>query len=156
MLTALSRYATFVPLILRLGLGTTLLFAHGLPKLLEGPERWESTGRAMQALGLGFAPMFWGVAAVATEMVGGLLLLLGLFVRPATAALLFVMFVAASQNLATSGNLTGGRAHPIDAATGLLALLVLGAGRYSLDTKLGLTSSGDTAGSRQQARAQVI
>lgn len=155
MLDALSRYTTFVPLILRLGLGMTLFFAHGMPKLLEGPERWESTGRAMQALGLGFAPMFWGVTAVATEMVGGLLLLVGLFVRPATAALLFVMFVAASQNLATAGNLTGGRAHPIDAATGLLALLILGAGQYSLDAKLGFTRSGDT-GARPQARAQAV
>jgi putative oxidoreductase len=138
MMKSLAAYSDSAPLILRIGLGLTQLFAHGIPKLLEGPERWEALGRAMGTLGITFAPMFWGFMAGAVETVGGLLLLVGLAVRPTSVALLFVMFVAAAQNVATAGSLAGGRAHPIDAGVGLLALLVLGAGKYSLDRKWGL------------------
>jgi putative oxidoreductase len=139
MLTFLGAYVDRVPLILRVGLGLTLVFSHGLPKLLEGPERWQALGGAMASVGITFAPMFWGFMAGATELAGGVLLLIGLAVRPAAAINLFVMFVAAMQNIMTAGSLGGGRAHPVDAGVALLALLVLGAGQYySLDAKLGL------------------
>ena len=136
MLKSLGNYIESVPLILRIGLGATQLFAHGLPKLME-PERWEATGRAMGNLGINFAPVFWGFMAGFSEAVCGLFLLIGLFVRPSCVILLWVMFVAAAQNVITAGSLAGGRAHPIDAGVGLLALLVLGAGKYSLDRKFG-------------------
>jgi putative oxidoreductase len=123
-------------LILRVMLGLTLVFSHGLPKVME-PDRWEATGRAMQSLGVGFAPTFFGFMAGASELVAGLLFLVGLAVRPAAAVMIFVMFVAASQSLVTAGTLGGGRAHPIDAAAGYLVVLLLGAGSYSLDRKFG-------------------
>jgi putative oxidoreductase len=152
MMKSLAAYSDSASLILRIGLGLTQLFAHGIPKLLEGPERWEGLGRAMGTLGITFAPMFWGFMAGAVETVGGLLLLVGLAVRPTSVALLFVMFVAAAQNVATAGSLAGGRAHPIDAGVGLLALLVLGAGKYSLDRKWGL----DQAPAAQSKSAAVL
>jgi putative oxidoreductase len=127
--------------ILRVLLGLTLVFAHGLPKVLA-PDRWESTGRAMEAIGIGFAPAFWGFMAGATELAAGVLFLVGFAVRPAAAVMVFVMFVAAAQSLATAGTLGGGRAHPIDAAAGYIVVLLLGAGSYSLDRKLGLDASG--------------
>jgi putative oxidoreductase len=111
-----------------------MLFSHGLPKMT--PDRWEGTGRAMAALGITFAPAFWGFMAAITETVGGLFLLIGLLVRPTSAVLIFVLFVAAARNL-LNGSLAGGQAHPIDAGVGFLALLILGAGKYSLDRKLG-------------------
>jgi putative oxidoreductase len=155
MLSSLGRYVDAVPLILRIGLGLTLVFSHGLPKLMEGPERWEALGGAMANIGIGFAPMFFGFMAGAVEFVGGLLLLAGLAVRPAALINLFVMFVAASQNVATAGSLAGGRAHPIDAGVALVALMVLGAGKYySLDAKLGLDAPGEAA-PRSTARATV-
>jgi putative oxidoreductase len=138
MLKSLGKYRDLAPLVLRIGLGTTQFAAHGMPKLLEGPERWERLGAAIQAIGIGFAPLFWGFMAAATETVGGLLLIVGLFVRPTSLVLTFVMFVAAAQNLVETGNLTGGRAHPVDMGIGLLALLLLGAGKHSLDRKFGL------------------
>lgn len=122
--------------ILRVMLGLTLIFSHGLPKVLE-PERWESTGRALQAIGIGFAPTFFGFMAGATELVAGILFVIGLAVRPAAAVMIFVMFVAASRNLGGPG-LAGGNAHPIDAAAGYIVVMLLGAGSYSLDRKLGL------------------
>ena len=136
MLKSLGNYIESVPLVLRIGLGATQLFAHGLPKLME-PERWEATGRAMGNVGINFAPVFWGFMAGFSEAVCGLFLLVGLFVRPSCVVLLWVMFVAAAQNVIVAGSLGGGRAHPIDAGVGLLALLILGAGKYSLDRKFG-------------------
>jgi uncharacterized membrane protein YphA (DoxX/SURF4 family) len=50
---------------------------------------------------------------------------------------LFIMFVASLQSLVTQGSLAGGRAHPIDFAAGALALLLLGAGKMSVDRKIG-------------------
>ena len=155
MLRSLGAYKDSVPLILRIGLGLTLLFAHGIPKLMEGPERWEGLGRAMANIGIGFAPMFWGFMAGAVEAAGGVLLLIGLAVRPAALINLFVMFVAAAQNIATAGSLGGGRAHPIDAGVALLALLVLGAGKYSLDRKLGFDSGKPARSTVQQQNATV-
>ena len=138
MFKSLGKYSSSASLILRLGLGTTMVFAHGLPKGLEGPEGWAQTGRAMASLGVTFAPTFWGAFACFGELIGGILLLVGLFVRPTAMFLISVLFVAAAQNVVNAGSLRGGRAHPIDAGTGLLALVVLGAGKASLDAKMGL------------------
>jgi putative oxidoreductase len=140
MLKFLGKYSDYAPLAIRLLLGTTLVFSHGLPKLMEA-DRWESSGRAMANLGITFAPVFWGFMVGATEALAGVLFWLGLAVRPASLLMLFVMFVAALQNVVNAGSLAGlagGRAHPIDFAAGALALLILGAGAYSLDRKLGL------------------
>jgi putative oxidoreductase len=138
MLKSLGKYSDYAPLVIRVMLGTTLLFSHGVPKLLEGPERWEGSGRAMANIGVTFAPMFWGFMVGFTEALAGLMYWLGLGVRPASVVMLFVMFIAALQNVVNAGSLGGGRAHPVDFAAGALALLILGAGAYSLDRKLGL------------------
>ena len=138
MLKSLGKYSDYAPLVIRVMLGSTLLFAHGIPKLMEGPERWEGSGRAMANIGVTFAPMFWGFMAGFTEALAGLLFWLGLAVRPASVVMVFVMFIAALQNVVNAGSLGGGRAHPVDFAAGALALLILGAGAYSLDRKLGL------------------
>jgi putative oxidoreductase len=137
MLTSLGKYRDFAPTVLRVLLGLTLVFAHGLPKVME-PERWENTGRAMASIGITFMPVFWGFMAGATELLAGILFLIGLAVRPSAALMVFVMFVAAAQSVMTVGNLGGGRAHPVDFAAGAIALMILGAGAYSLDRKLGL------------------
>ncbi len=136
MLTFLGQYRHLAPLVLRVMLGLTLVFSHGLPKVMA-PDRWEATGRAMGALGITFAPVFWGFMAGATELAAGVLFLIGLAVRPAAATMVFVMFVAAAQSLVTRGTLGGGQAHPVDFAAGAIALLILGAGVYSLDRQLG-------------------
>ena len=141
MMKSLGKYRDYVPLLLRLMLGFTLLFAHGLPKLLA-PNRWESTGRAMEGLGIDFAPVFFGFMAAFTEVLAGLLFWLGLAVRPAAVVMIWVMFVAVARDVAgvwpNLGDLGGSNAHPMDFAAAALALLILGAGAYSLDRKLGL------------------
>jgi hypothetical protein len=51
--------------------------------------------------------------------------------------MLWVMFVAALRSVLMGAGLRGGNAHPIDFASGAVALLLLGAGKYSLDKKFG-------------------
>ncbi|MGE3843706.1 MAG: DoxX family protein [Vicinamibacterales bacterium] len=155
MLTSLSKYTEIVPLFLRVFLGMTMLFSHGIPKLME-PERWEATGKAMASIGIGFAPTFWGFMAGATEALGGALLLLGLFVRPTSAVLIFVLFVAAAQNVMTAGSLGGGRAHPVDAMAGFIALLILGAGQYSLDWKFGFAGGASQRSTGRPAEVGAV
>ena len=136
MFKSLGKYADYLPVLLRLGLGLTFVFAHGLPKVLEGPEGWAGTGKAMASLGITFWPTFWGAFADFGELIGGILLLVGLFVRPTALFLLSILFVAGAQNVVTAGSLRGGRAHPVDTASAMVGLLILGAGKYSLDEKL--------------------
>ena len=94
----------------------------------------------MANLGITFAPVFFGFMAGATELTAGILFLIGLAVRPASVMVLFIMFVAALNNVVSAGGLSGlqgGRSHPMDFAAGTLALLILGAGRMSIDRKIG-------------------
>ena len=152
MLSFLGNFKDLAPIFLRLMLGMTMLFSHGLPKLLA-PDRWEGTGNAMASIGITFAPAFWGFMAGATETLGGVLLIVGLATRPTSAVLVFVLLVAVAQNLVVAGSLGGGRAHPVDAAAGLLALMVIGAGKWSLDHKFGLDKTAVTASPQSPALA---
>jgi len=104
------------------------------------PDRWEREGQAMANLGITFAPVFWGFMAGATELLAGVLFLIGLAVRPSAAIVVFIMFVAGLNNVVGAGSLAGlqgGRSHPVDFAAGTIALLILGAGMYSVDRKIG-------------------
>jgi putative oxidoreductase len=101
-------------LVLRVGIGIMFLL-HGAPKLFGGPSKWTGVGGAMGNLGITFMPAFWGFMAGLAEFGGGLLLILGLFVRPAAAFLIFTMFVAAMNHIAGGDGIMGasqiGRAH---------------------------------------------
>ncbi len=121
-------------LVLRLGLGTAFM-AHGLPKLLGGTEMWERVGGAMGNLGISFAPAMWGFMAALAEAGGGALLLLGLFTRPAAAAMAFTMLVAALFHI---GRGDGFRewSHAAEALIVFASIVLLGAGRLSLDRRL--------------------
>jgi putative oxidoreductase len=63
--------------------------------------------------------------------------MIGLFVRPASAFLIFTMFVVCVQSFVNNGMLTGARAHPLELGIAYTALLFLGAGKFSLDRKFG-------------------
>ena len=137
MLKIFGKYRDYASLPIRILLGLTLLFAHGLPKLTS-PDRWLGEGENMAHLGITFAPVFWGFMAASTETLAGVLFLIGLAVRPAALTMTFVMLVAALAQIERTGALRGGAAHPVDFAAGAIALLILGAGAYSLDRKWGL------------------
>ena len=69
---------------------------------------------------------------------GGLCLLIGLFVRPAAAFLILTMFVICVYHLGNSGTLMMARAHAVELGIGYTALLFMGAGKFSVDRKFGL------------------
>jgi putative oxidoreductase len=115
-------------LILRLGMGGMFVY-HGLPKLLGGPARWESLGRALRAVGIDFAPTFFGFMAGMAEAGGGLCLALGIAFRPALAMLASTMVVAAAFHL-DRGDGFGKASHAIEAAIVFGSLLLIGPGRY--------------------------
>jgi putative oxidoreductase len=131
----LDKYQDLGLLILRLGLGAMFLY-HGAPKLFGGVETWVKVGAAMKFVGLGFAPAFWGFMAAFAEFVGGLLLMTGLFFRPALLLLIVTMAVAVSMKFATGAGLFGA-SQALEDGIVFVSLLFIGPGKYSLDRKLG-------------------
>ena len=108
---------------------------HGAPKLFAGPEKWSGLGMAVSSLGVPVTPAFWGFMASFSEFFGGICLALGLFSRIASSLLLVTMGVAASWHLRRGNGLTGS-SHPIELGVAFLFLLLVGAGRFSLDARL--------------------
>ncbi|MGM0461668.1 MAG: DoxX family protein [Fibrobacterota bacterium] len=123
-------------LFLRIGIGITMML-HGVPKLLGGPEQWTNIGTmGMGALGITFAPAFWGLIAALSEALGGLLLILGKYVRPAAFFLFFTMLAAALFHL-SQGSGFKGSAHAIELAVLFAALFIIGEPKLTPDLLFG-------------------
>lgn len=121
-------------LVLRIGIGIMFIW-HGFPKLSAGPELWANLGKAMEFLGIGFAPAFWGFMAAFAECVGGVCLIIGLGFRAAAALMAITMFVAASMHIGKGDGLKGA-AHAVELCIVFISLLITGAGRFSLADKM--------------------
>lgn len=119
-------------LVLRIGIGATFLFVHGGPKLLAGPEKWTQLGGAMGLLGITFVPVFWGFMAAISEALGGLLLMLGAFVRPAALLMFITMGVASFLHHSRGESFM----HPLELSIVFLALIIGGGGRYALGCRI--------------------
>ena len=122
-------------LVLRVGIGIMEAWVHGWPKLVGGPERWKKLGAAVEIFGIHFVPTFWGFCAMAAEFGGGILLVLGLFTRPAAASILVTMVVASTRHLSRGEGMSEA-SHAIELGIVMGSLLFLGPGRYSLDARL--------------------
>ncbi|MBL7756059.1 MAG: DoxX family protein [Chitinophagaceae bacterium] len=121
-------------LILRIVLGTTMAFMHGWLKLTGGVEGWESLGKTMQHVGIGFFPVFWGFMAMLIEVGGGICLILGVAVRPVAGAMLLVMCMALIANLA-EGYGWEGSVEILEVSAILVCLLLLGSGGIKVGGK---------------------
>jgi putative oxidoreductase len=119
-------------LVLRVGIGLSFV-GYGAPKLLGGPPVWEDLGQAMKYLGIRFAPAAWGFLAAVSELFGGMALVAGWLVRPAAFFLVCTMCVATAQHIGRGDGYSGGAFHSIEMGVVGLSLLLMGAGRYSLD-----------------------
>ncbi|MEX0661855.1 MAG: DoxX family protein [Balneolaceae bacterium] len=121
-------------LILRIGLGL-LFIGHGYPKVMGGPEKWESVGSAMSYLGIDSLHAVFGFLAASAELFGGIFLILGLYTLPTLIVLLLTMFVAFIQQ-SFSGAGYPAIAYPLSMATVFIALFFIGPGKKSMDDKL--------------------
>lgn len=130
--TSLDRFRNFGLLLLRIGIGGMYIVIHGGRKLAGGPELWENVGGAMSNFGIDFLPMMWGFAAGAIELIGGILIVLGLLFRPAVLMILSVMIVAAQAELL---NPAGTPFWPIEMGIVMIGLFFIGPGSFAVDER---------------------
>ena len=133
-LQTLDRHRNKGLLLLRVGIGI-MFMCHGLPKLIAGPAAWTKLGGATAAIGVHFAPTFMGFMAAISEFGGGLLLVLGLFTRPACLFLFSTMIVATMMHI-QKGDPFGKYSHALEAGILFFSLFFIGPGKVSLDEKL--------------------
>ncbi len=130
-----------VSLVLRLGIGLSMLIFHGWGKITGGPERWSGIGSNMSNLGITFAPTMWGFLAAAAESIGSMLLIVGLVTRPAATVLAITMIVAMARHLGLPEGEPGagwkGASHALELFVVYLTLVLTGPGQYAADRMLG-------------------
>jgi putative oxidoreductase len=125
--------------ILRIVLGG-ILIPHGCQKLFGLFGGMGFTGNAALFDRLGYTPgVFWGTLVGCTEIIGGVLLVLGLFTRFAAAAVLIFMIEAVKFTSARGGFFwsTQGFEYPLLIGACALFFLIRGGGNYSLDRGIG-------------------
>ena len=125
----MNKNTDYAALTLRLALGTMFL-AHGLTKLLV----FTPAGTAQFFASIGF-PGFFAYPIIAFEIIGGVLLILGVLTRFISALAVVQLFVAATVHFGNGwafGNSGGGWEYPIFLSITALALAFLGDGALSL------------------------
>ena len=130
----LGKYRNTGLFIIRVGLGIMMIM-HGFPKLSGGIETWVKVGGSMKVVGIDFFPAFWGFMAAASEAIGGLFLILGLFFRPVNLLLIFTMLIATLVHLSDPQQGFMDASSAIELGIVFFGLLFLGPGKYSLDKK---------------------
>lgn len=121
-----SRATDLGLLVLRLGFGLALAFAHGLGKLPP------SEGFVQATAGLGFPlPVLFAWAAALSEFLGGLLIAIGLATRPAAIFISITMTVAAF--VQHGADPFAEKELALLYLVSALTLVLTGAGRFSLD-----------------------
>jgi len=136
-------YRNVAPVFLRIGAGIGFI-NHGWAKLVRGPEHFASL---LEQLHIPFSH-FMAWTSTLIELLGGFALLIGLFVSLVTLPLLCTMLVAMFSihihygfsavktiGLTPQGPLFGPPGYEINMIyiSCLMALMLLGAGRYSID-----------------------
>lgn len=122
-------YINFGLLFYRIALGASM-FYHGYLKWLSGSEGLYKVGAMLAPLGVSGGYELLGTAAAIAEMLGGILIILGLFTR--IGALLLVGTLAVATILHINGNFFGWD-YPSQMAFAAIMLFFAGAGRYSFD-----------------------
>jgi putative oxidoreductase len=120
-------------LLIRLGVGLSMMLFHGYGKISGGPETWEKVGANMATLGLDFLPVFWGFMAAFAEFFGSFFLVLGVLFRPAAALLAFTMLVAVVRHMSLPPEAAGagwsGASHALELLAVYVGLLAAGPGK---------------------------
>ena len=116
--------------LLRVAVGVIMII-HGVPKFLGGTEILKEVGSAMVNLGVTYVPVFWGFMAAFSEVLGGLLLIVGFLFRPACFLLGFTMVIATLLEYSTESSFRS-VAHPLTMTFLFFSFMFIGPGRWSL------------------------
>ena len=127
----------FAEPILRIALGG-ILIPHGMQKLFGAFGGMGLTANAALFQKLGYSPgMFWGTLVGLTELVGGIMLIIGLFTRFAAAAVFIFMIVAVKFTSAKGFFWSaGGFEFPLLIGVCALYFLLRGGGPWSVDHRV--------------------
>lgn len=125
--------ARFAPVLVRIIVGVVGV-VHGWPKMKDIGGFIESVGK----MGIPLAPVF-GTAAVMSEFIGGIVLILGLFGRWAAFFFACVMAVAVFKVHGPNGFLSkaNGYEYPLVLLIASLSIVLSGSGPLSVDRLLG-------------------
>ena len=141
-LSPMNRLAEFAPLVVRIIAGI-IMAAHGFQKLQAGPGNF---GEFLAQLGVPL-PTLMGYVVTLVELVGGILLIVGLFSRLAALLLtidLVVAILLVKVNVGLIAPAQQGAGAELDLAliAGFLVILFAGPGSLSLDRTLGIEEEG--------------
>lgn len=143
----LKSNAGFAAIVLRVPVGI-ILIAHGAQKLFGwfGGYGLEGTGQWMASIGLEPGYLM-ALLAGSAEFFGGLALVIGMLTRPAAAVSAFTMLVAIfsvhiDHGLFMSNN---GYEYALALFAATLALMIQGAGSYSVDNMVAKNVSGGSS-----------
>ena len=122
--------------IIRAALALILIYA-GWNKFQGGEGTLNAVGANIKYIGMepgtnNVVTFFFGILAAGSELVGGLLLLVGLLFRTATVPLLGTMLVATLYKFQTGGGELSEFGYPLIVFLVLLGLLFTGPGKYCL------------------------
>ncbi len=135
-LAPLAQFAGYAPLVVRVIVGI-IMATHGLQKLQGGPANF---GNVLAGLGVPL-PVFMGFVVTFVELIGGILLIVGLLSRLAALLLTIDLVVAILLVKTGVGFVVQGQAGAeLDLAliAGFLVILLAGPGNLSADQALGL------------------
>lgn len=118
-------------LILRVCLGAMFVM-HGYPIILGGPPAWERLGNVMTLVGIDVFPIAWGLLAGLFEVLGGMMFVFGFFTHYASFVLTLTMVMATVFHI-NKGDTFDSFSHPLELSIVTLSMLIIGAGRYSVD-----------------------
>lgn len=132
--TCSEGWGDFAPLVLRVVVGAVFA-VHGAQKAFS--MGLDGTSGFLSSLGFPF-PVVFAILLIASELLGGLALVAGLYTHWAAKLNLVVALVAFATVHVTKGFFinTGGYEYIIVLAAALFSLMVTGAGKYSLDAKM--------------------
>jgi putative oxidoreductase len=132
MFKSLAKHSNLGLLIGRLGVGA-IFIVFGWQKLSGGQAAWTHYGHAMASLGIHFLPNVWGLVAALSEFAGGILVVLGVFFRPAAILIALTMLVACVSTFREHPHNFTQYSRPIEIFSIMIVFLFVGPGKYSFE-----------------------
>lgn len=126
----LAKYADFGLLLLRVSIGVLFLM-YTAPVLLAGPNAWPHFGAGARNWGMHSHFQIWGFVVALLGCIGGVLVIFGLFFRP---AILVLLILAVGHAIGVKHGSGFRTALPsIEMCFVLAGILFVGPGKYSVD-----------------------